>query len=210
MAKRKTVGALAIQCANDSTKYKAREIGQEMVEDKSIENGLIECVKIHNPIFDMDDYCVGYVIASDPLIKGVMRRKFFAMPYLPSPRPEQAVFLYNKRSDKFTHFLWCLPASHSSNPDAWTMEKLYQTTNVPKEYLRMKAWSHAFYDLCFWEFIRHHNKIDMLSESEYLKVNREEFAKAGEKTSPTAGSEAFDFGKVRVEHIEDTTTARTE
>jgi len=208
MAKRKTVGALAVQCANDSTKYDALEIGHAMVEDRSIEQGLLECVQKHNPIFDMNDYCVGYVIASDPLIQGVMRRKFFAMPYLPSPRPEQAVFLYNKELDRFTHFLWCLPAAYSTNPDAWTMERLYQTTNVPKEYLRMKAWSHAFYDLCFWPFIRHHNKIDMLSESEYLKVNGEEFRKAGEKDSPTADTEAFDFSKISIEHIEDTTTAR--
>ncbi len=207
MAKRKTVGALAVQCANDSTNYKAREIGQEMVEDNSIEEGLYECIRRHNPIFDEDEYCVGYVIASDPLICGVMRRKFFAMLYLPSPRPEQTVFLYNKRLDRITKFLWCLPAAASNNPNAWTMERLY-TQDPPKEYLRMKAWTHAFYDGCFWEFIRHHNKIDMLSESEYLRAHREEFIKAGEKDAPTSGSEAFDFGKIQIDHIENTTTAR--
>lgn len=207
MTEKLTVGAQTLKCASDTTKYDPLEIGHALVEDCSIERGLQECIIAHNPIFNEDEYCVGYVIASDPLIKGVMRRKFFAMLYLPSPRPEQTVFLYNKRKDQITKLLWCLPAAYSPQQELegvaeekrpWTMERLYQTTNVPKQYWRMKAWTHAFYDGCFWEFIRHHNKIDLLSEHEYLKFNREKLIKScGDQISPGL-SNASDFAKIAI------------
>lgn len=207
MNKRKTAGELSLKAANDNTKYDPLEIGHALVEDNSIENGLYECIQRHNPIFAEDLYCVGYIIASDPLIKGVMRRNFFAMLHLPSPRPEQAVFLYNKRLDKIIKRLWVLPAAYSPNQDnpkipesdrPWTMERLYLTRNVPKKYLTMKAWSIAFYDGVFWEFIRKQHDITMLSEKEFLESNREKFIQAGCKELVPSLTDPFDFSKISV------------
>jgi len=207
MRKRKTAGELTLKAASDNTKYDALEIGHALVEDNSIEKGLIECIERHKGIFDEDEFCVGYVIASDPLIKGVMRRKFFAMLYLPSPRPEQAVFLYNKRLDKITKRLWVLPACYSPNAKAWTMEKLYTSSIVPKGYQTMKRWSEYFYDGVFWESIRKEHNITLLSEHEFLNANREKLIQSTPQQFESGSSKSFDFSKISIKQVVDTKTA---
>ncbi len=203
MTERLTAGQQSLKASKDSTKYDSREVGHALVEDGSIARNLVEAAQRHRAIFDMDEYCVGYVIASDPLIAGVMRRKFFAYPHLPSPRPEQAIFLYNKPLDKITKRLWVLPAAFSNNPNAWTMERLYVTDLVPNEYQTMKAWSKAFYDGVFWDYVRKDQDISMLSEHEYLKANREKFIEAGSKEFNSNLTESFDFSKITVNKVVD-------
>jgi len=214
MARRKTAGELSLKASSDTTKYDYLEIGHALTDD--IGKELMLCAERHNKIFDENEYCVGYVIASDPLIKNVMRRKFFAMLYLPSPRPNQAVFLYNKTKDQITKRLWVLPAAD-------VMSLLSEKTIVDKQYLTMKAWSDAFFHswsfddqaqgwinntpTYFFDFIRKQHGISMLSEKEYLNANREELIKAGCKDSETIPTESFDFSKVTIEKIIDTKTA---
>lgn len=198
MTERKTAGELSIKAALDNTRYDALEIGHALADE--VEKELYVCARRHIPIFDEQEYCVGYVIAADPLIKNVMRRKFFAMLYMPSPRPNQSVFLYNKAMDKLVKCLWVLP-----NPA--TMAELSELTIVDKKYRRMKAWCDAFFDLKFWPFIRKQNNINLLSEIEYLKANREELIKAGCKEGKPSGTDAFDFSKIAINKIIDTKTA---
>ena len=198
MAKRKTAGALSLQAASDLTKYDPLEIGHALTED--IAKHLEACVKAHNPIFDMEEYCVCYVIATDPLIKGVKRRKFYGFPYLPKPRPNQTVFLYNKRLGRFTKRLWVLP-------NAEVMAVLAEAGYVDKKWKTMQAWSIAFFKGTFWEYIRHAEGINMLSESEFLNANREKLIQAGCQDVETLPAEPFDFSKVKISHINDTITA---
>lgn len=214
MARRKTAGELSLKASSDTTKYDYLEVGHALTDD--IGKELMTCAQRHNKIFDEDEYCVGYVLASDPLIKNVMRRKFFAMLHLPSPRPNQAVFLYNKITDKITKRLWVLPAAD-------VMSLLSERSIVDKQYLTMKAWSDAFFHswsfdekvngwinntpTYFFDFIRKQHDINILSEKEYLNAHREELIKAGCKDSETPISEAFDFSKVTIEKIIDTKTA---
>src|SRR6478736_8980683 len=196
--KRLTAGEMSLKASMDECKYDSREVGMALTEDMAKE--LQECVHRHNPIFNEDRYCVGYVIAGDPLLKNVMRRKFFAMLYLPSPRPKQAIFLYNKTFDRFEKRLWVLP-------NAATMAELSECAYVAKPYELMKAWSDAFFSGKFWQFIRKQHDIDMLSEIEYLKANREELIKAGCKEGKPLATEAFDFSKIAINKIVDTKTA---
>lgn len=192
MIERDTAGALALKAASDSTIYDSLEVGHALTEDIACE--LMVCAHRHKEIFDEDQYCVGYVIAGDPLIKNVMRRKFFAFLYLPSPRPNQSVFLYDKRWDRFTKRLWTLP-------NAWTMACLSELNNVDPKFLDMKGWCDAFFNLSFWQTIRKQHGIDMLSESEYLNANREKFIKAGCKEIKSSAPEAFDFTKIKANKI---------
>lgn len=185
--KRQTAGELSVKASCDTTRYDALDVGHALTED--IAKELVECARRHNPIFNENQYCIGYVIASDPLIHNLMRRKFFAMLYLPSPRPNQAVFLYNKAMDRFEKRLWVLP-----NPA--TMAELSEMTYVDKAYRTMKSWCDAFYDGTFWQFIRKQHDIDMLSEIEYLNVNREKLIKSGCKESTSSRREPFDFSKI--------------
>ena len=195
---RKTAGELSLEAQEDNTKYNSMDVGVALADE--VEKELYVCARRHIEIFDEQEYCVGYVIATDPLIKNVMRRKFFAMLYMPSPRPNQAVFLYNKAMDKITKVLWVLP-----NPA--TMAELSELTIVARPYQRMKAWCDAFFEKKFWPFVRLQSKINLLSEIEYLKANREELIKAGCKEGMPPGSDAFDFTKISSKKITNADTA---
>ena len=196
---RQTAGELAKKASQDNTKYLAREVG-EAICDSTYEN-LVKCVRHYNTVYDEDEYCVIMQKATDPLIKGLIRRKYYAWMYLPKPRPDQAVLLYNKRKDQFVKRLWVLP-------DARLMSYLASTNViVPKEYETMQAWSVAFYKGTFWEYIRHEHNISMLSEYEYFNLHRDELLKAGCKLPTADSAEAFDFGKISIEKVVDSQEA---
>jgi hypothetical protein len=183
-----TLGQVHNKLIADTTKYNAFEVGYALIQD--IAEELMKCALRHEPIFDEDEYCVGFVLAADPIFKEtMMRRKFFAYLYLPSPRPNQCIFLYNKKKQQFIKRLWTLP-------NAATMAELSEMSIVDRRYRDMKGWCDAFFKLKFWEYIREQHKIDMLSESEYLKVNREKLIKSGCQDGKPSDPEPFNFGKI--------------
>ncbi len=202
MSQRKTAGELSSQAMADMTRYDALEVGHYLAED--IEENLYESIRLHQTIIDEPEFCVVMVIATDPLIPNLMRRKFYCWPYLPKPRPNQSVFLYNRAADRITKRLWVLPSD-------MTMAEL-ATSNliVHKRYRTMQAWCVAFFKQDFWEYIRYDQEIDMLSEHEYFLKHRDELIQAGCKIPDIGFAEAFDFDKIQVEHIVDTTTAMGE
>ncbi len=198
MTERITAGELSRKALADTTKYNALEVGHAMADDIGIE--LRKAIEIYKPMIDEREFCVVMVLATDPLIKNVIRRKFYCWPYLPSPRPNQSVFLYNKDKDDITKRLWVLPS-------AMVMAELAGTSIVVhKRYQTMQAWSVAFYKGTFWEYIRHEHNIDMLSEKEYLSAHRDELIQAGCQESKTPVAQPFDFSKIAIEKIIDTKT----
>jgi hypothetical protein len=198
LSKKKTVGEQAYNASLDEARYNVYDIAYALTDD--IAKELQICAHRHTHIFGEEEYCVGYVLASDPLIKGVMRRKFFSYLYLPSPRPSQSVFLYNKIKDQFTKRLWTLP-------NAWSMACLSETATVDSKFKEMKHWCNAFFAGTFWETIRAQHGIKLLSETEYLNTHREELIKAsGEQIQPST-PEAFDFSKITVNHVVDSNNA---
>lgn len=190
----KTVGSIAYKATHDTTRYDPLEVGHAVNDDIGVH--IQECIRIYNRMIGEDRYCVCYVWADDPLIVGVRRRKFFGYPYLPSPRPDQGVFLYNKRKDELEKRLWILPK-------AQVMEQLYLATYVPKGYENMKRWSMAFYDGYFWQLIRKENNLLMESESEYLDAHREELIQAGCKELKSGFTDPFDFSKIATNKVID-------
>jgi hypothetical protein len=201
MKKRQTAGQLSLKASADRTIYKSMEVAMALTED--IGRELMICAHRHKEIFDESEYCVGYVIASDMILKNLQRRKFFAMLYLPSPRPNQSVFLYNKAQDRFTKVLWILP-----NPA--TMAELSQITTVDKKFRRMKGWCDAFFAFKFWEHIREQSKTNILSEIEYLNANREELIKANSQNVNPSLSHPLDFGQVSIDKIANPNTIISE
>lgn len=198
---RQTAGELSNKAMCDSTKYNAREVGEHLSED--IADHLYESIRLHHNIIDEGEFCVVMVIAEDPLIKNLKRRKFYCWPYLPSPRPNQAVFLYNKKLDRITKRLWVLPSDMVMAELAGTpiiVHKVYQT---------MQAWSVAFFKGTFWEYIRHEHDIKMPSEHEYFLAHREELIKAGCKLPDSSIVEPFDFGKIAINNIIDSQNVST-
>ena len=193
-----TAGELSRKALSDPTKYDALEVGHAMSED--IEKNLYESIQKHLDIIDEPEFCVVMVIAKDPLIKNLVRRKFYCWPYLPKPRPNQAVFLYNKCLSKITKRLWVLPSD-------MVMAELASLCAVDKRYQTMQAWSIAFFEGKFWDYIRYEHNINMLSEHEYFLEHREELIKAGCKIPAPSLSEPFDFSKIHIEKIIDTQAA---
>ena len=196
---RKTAGELSNKAMSDTTKYDSREVGHAMADD--IEKHLYESVQKHKHIINENEFCVVMIIAKDPLIKNLIRRKFYCWPYLPKPRPNQAVFLYDKRKDRIVKRLWVLPS------DMVMAELAGTNVIVHKQYSTMQAWSVAFFKGTFWEYIRHEHKINMPSEHEYFLEHREELIQAGCQIPDPGFSEAFDFDKIAIEKIVDTQQA---
>ena len=200
MTRRKTAGELSLKASSDKTKYDPLEVGYALCDD--VVNQLYICANRHENIFDEDEYCIMLVVASDPLIKGIRRHKYAAFLYLPSPRPEQSCYLYNKKTQKLKR-LWTLPS-------AMVMATISETPIVADKWKKTKAWCDAFYNKTFWEYIRKEHGISILSELEYLNANREELIKAGAKQVDPSFTEPFDFRKISVEKIVDTKTSIVE
>lgn len=198
MEKRETAGEISNKLNTDNTKYNALEVGHAMTED--IGDHIYEAARTYHDMIDEDLYCVVMVVAKDPLLKNVVRRKFYCWPYLPSPRPNQAVFLYNKRLGKVTKRLWVLPSD-------MVMAELAELAIVHQKYKTMQAWAVAFFEGKFWEYIRYEHDIDMLSEKEYLSAHREELIKAGCQVPDSTAPEPFDFSKIHIKNVIDTQEA---
>lgn len=209
-----SAGELSRKAMADTTKYDALEVGHALADEIMPE--LRKCIENHKTLIDENEFCIVMLISKDPLIHNLMRRKFYAWPYLPKPRPNQSVFLYNKGMDAITHRLWILPSD-------MVMAELHSLPQVDKRYRTMKAWSDAFYkgwkfdkvsksfynaDPCyFWNYVRADQKINMLSEHEYFLEHREELIKAGCKLPDANYSEPFDFDKINIEKVIDTQEA---
>ncbi len=185
MNKRKTAGELSLQVGADETKYDSLEIGRALTED--IQEQLRICVERHLDIFNEDVWCVGYLLSKHQNLTNVMVRNFFATLYLPKPRPNQTIFLYDRRQHKITKRLWALP-------NAATMAELSEMISVAPQYVSMKYWSDAFfkgwkYDKSenaminetpshFFDIIRLQHGINLESEKEYLDMHRPELVKS--------------------------------
>jgi len=198
MKQRISAGELSSKAYKDTTKYNALEVGHALTDE--IEPHLRQAIDNYKDIIDEPEFCVVMIIAKDPLISNLMRRKFYCWPHLPKPRPNQSVFLYNKSLDRITKRLWVLPS-------AMVMAELTSLRVVDKRYQTMQAWSMAFFKGTFWDYVRYDQNITMLSEKEYLEANREKLIKAGCKVPDATYSEPFDFSKVAIEKVIDTQEA---
>lgn len=157
---RPTAGELAQKALSDTTVYNATEVGQAMCDD--IEKHLYDAVSNYVDKIEQDKFCVVMLIGKDSLLHNLIRRKFYCWPFLPKPRPNQAVFLYEKSKDRITKRLWILPCDAA-------MAELASLTAVHKRYKNMQRWSKAFFDGNFWDTIRGESGVDLKSEYECLQ-----------------------------------------
>lgn len=189
-----TAGELAHKAALDTTTYKAMEVAHAWVED--LFDQLMESAHLYKDKIDQDEFCIVYVIATDPLLPTLKRRKFYCWPYLPAPRPNQGVYLYRKSSDRIVCRLWTLPVAE-------TMAELATPGFVvDKPYELMQLWSREFYKGNFWKFIRKQHGINMLSQEEWDELNKADLIKAGLESGNPRLSDSFDFSKISAGQME--------
>lgn len=191
-----TAGAKSLKAASDSSIYDGIEVAEAQMWDTP--QNVFDCARRHASIFDETEYFIVMVRAGDPLIHGLVRQKFYAYMYLPSPRPEQAVWLYNKALDK-VQFLWALPP-------AKVMAAISEAHVVAKKWERTRGWCKAFFEGSFWHHIRAQHHIKHLSEHEYLLENKSRLIEASGKNTESLGSDSFDFGKIAVDKVVDLNT----
>lgn len=191
MVKRKTAGEMSLKAASDNTVYDPLEVAHALTDD--ICEQLRICAHTHSKIFDEDEFFLILVIASDPLIHGIRRHKYTAFPYMPQPRPQQTVFLFNKATQSCKR-LWALP-------NAKTMAIISEMPHVAPEWTNTKYWCDAFFAHTFFNSIRRQHNIHHLSEREYLDANRSELIKAGGNEFKGDTSDAFDFSKVAIQKV---------
>lgn len=164
-----TAGSLCLKASGDSHIYDPLEIAYGMTD--KVMMGISECIEAHENIFNEDEFFVVLQRASDPILKNVMRQKFYADLFLPEPRPEQMVCLYNRRTLEVTR-LWSLP-------NAKVMAIVSEMPWVDQKWVNTKYWCDAFFSGQFFERIRDQYKFSHLSRREYLDNHREEFVKRG-------------------------------
>lgn len=196
MKRRKTAGELSHKASKDNTKYDAMELAMASHDD--VHSQLLKCAEIHSDhdrFKDLTEFCVGLYIASDPLIRNVRRHKYCAFPWLPEPRPHQAMFLFRKSTQKL-HLLWCLPSPLD-------MATLSEMPYVDAKWERTKGWCDAFYQKKFWEHIRSQSGISMLSQEEYLNANCPEIIQARSNQVKGSVADTFDFSKISVKKVVD-------
>ena len=200
MYKGKTAGEYSLKASRDNSRYDPLELGYAMTDD--VINQLRICAERHEPIFDEVEYCLCLNVASDPLISHVKRHKYSAYLYLPSPRPEQSCYLYNKITKNIRR-LWSLP-------NAKVMAIISEMPHVAAKWQMTKSWCDSFFNKEFWQIIRKQNNMSMLSEIEYLEANREKLIKSGCNECDPTLSQPFDFNKVVSNKIVDTNNVVTD
>ena len=187
-----TAGAHTLKAAQDHTKYDPFELGEALCKD--ILDEVWKCIDAHHSIINEPEFCIISILGTDCLIKhGFKRRKFYAWPFLPKPRPNQICFLYEKGIDMIRR-LWSLP-------NAKTMAEISTVSNVAPIWKDTKYWCDNFYKGTFWEAIRKQHDIDLLSEEEFLSAHREELIKTGAKEIDSSFTKPFDFSKVTTNKI---------
>jgi len=197
MVRRKTAGEQSLKALSDNSHYDPLEVGEALCKDV-IAQAFI-CARTHEKIFDEPEFFVCLFIAGDPLLHNLKRHKYAAFLYLPSPRPEQVCFLYNKTTQKLKR-LWSLP-------NAKVMACISEAGYVNSKWRNTKVWCDAFYAGQFWETIRSQNNFNHLSEIEYIRLHREELIKSGAKDVDPSLTDAFDFDKIAIKQIVDTQIA---
>lgn len=183
---KETLGDKYNKVLADSTRYDPVDMAFAMVEKIPLE--LITCAERHKKIFDEDEYFIGFVISDDPMLKGIRRQKFHALMFMPTPVPEQAIWLYNKITDEYK-FMWCLP-------DPYAMANYSTLTYVDEEKRRIKTWCDAYFNGNFWETIRSMHGIEHLSEHEYRLKHRNIIPNFKLNEGNPCLTETFDFSKV--------------
>lgn len=150
------------EVGRDTSAYCAFDLADELVKD--VDKQVWECFKRHEYTFDTEFFCVVMLYASDCAVKAMVRRKFYAWPFLPQPRCSQTVW-YCKRGVGPIKMLWALPASD-------TLATLATLVTVHKDYRNMQRWARWIYEPGFYERIRKEAHIPMLSEEEHLDIVR--------------------------------------
>lgn len=189
-----TAGEAEKKIREDRTVYKAMEVAEAACHD--IMQQVEICADTHHHIIDEPEFFVVMLLGDDSVLKTVTRRKFYAYPFLPSPRPNQSVWAYYKKS-KSLQFLWALP-------EPMTMAALSTMTAVDPAYRNMKMWSDWFYSGRFSHYVREFfHKQHWVTEKQYLRAHSAKFIEAMKNRDSRLGADTTNSLDVDVQKLID-------
>lgn len=196
--KRKKAGQLNAELRKETCPYEAGEVVQEMTKD--IPEQLYQCARNHREVIDEPEYCVIMLLRKEPHLENIIRHLYFAWPYMPKPRPDQSVFIYNKAKDSLD-LLWTLPPAHA-------LAMLSEMQVVDQGYFNMKKWCDLYWDELkgkrVWaEEIRKWTGCKLETEDEFLKAHSEELAKLSLNFPDSGGSDSLNFTVVDGQKVSD-------
>lgn len=196
----------------DEHPYDPLEVAHASLDEATL--NLYKCAELHdqNKWFQyFDEFCVCiFFTEGEGLLKNLRRQKFCAFPYLPDPRPQQAVFLFNRVKQTFTR-LWCLP-------NAAVMAICSEMTNVASSWKTTKKWSDAWFEgktkhyNIFFNLIKRESKTKLSHRFDWRdkvrpqilsELDRAEFLNLFADEIEGSSSDPFDFSKVAVHEVID-------
>lgn len=161
--------------------------------------GIIECIDRHYDTFSVTKFCAVCTLShGEGGLKYLIRSKYYATPWLPTPFPNQSVWLFDKE-DGSTLFLWSLPG-----PMKMAMLSEEFSYNILHNEKRTKIWCDAFFKGApsFWKTIREMHGIDMLSEMEIENRNRKMGAKRIDDDALGLDADSFYLPEIRIKKLE--------
>lgn len=164
---KKTTAQINNENLKDTTNYDAMEIAEQGVN--TLEKQLQIAIDRGRQQFSENVFSVIMLFKQDPRQTTVLKRVFTASPFMPKPRPDQAVWVYNRITDKLT-FMWSLPNAHITSC-------LSVMLAPPKYWQRTATWCRAFFEGRLVDLIRKETGITLETEREFLRSHREELAK---------------------------------
>lgn len=186
-----TAGSLCLKASGDSHIYDPLEIAYGMTD--KVMQGITECIEAHEKILGEEEFFVILQRASDPVLKNVIRQKFYADIFLPEPRPEQMVCLYKKKDSSVIR-LWSLP-------NAKVMAVISEMNWVDERWEKTKFWCDAFYSGRFFDLIREQYHFTHQTKKEFLNSNREKFVHSCGDDLNTSISESRDGSEIGMNEV---------
>lgn len=179
-----TAGALANKALSNDN-----QDGWDLAREwtKTVIPEVWKCIDIHKPICQDKEFFVIMLYADDCMIPNCIRRKFYAWPWMPKPRPRQSVWLYRKETDDIQG-MWSLP-----NAELMARLATDDHSKIPKEYTNLAVWCRSFFKGTFPQDIRKFYKIDLLTEEEYNSRFLPELVQPVQNNLFGEGPDAFDF-----------------
>jgi hypothetical protein len=186
-----TAGEKCFKASQDTSFHDPLDIA--MADLEGVYENLTQCAHSHISKIGEPHFFIVMLICTDVLIKGLQRRKFYADIFLPDPRPNQLVCMYEKKLDSMKR-IWSLPSPA-------VMAVISSTDLVDDVWKMTKYWCDAFYNRDFHQKIRDQWKITDLSREESKKSSlyRENIIKFRSQNDCPFLSKPFDAFKTVVQ-----------
>lgn len=165
---KKTTAQISNELMKDRTKYKSMEVAEQQL--LSLPKQLEELIERAEKELEEDTFALVMILKKDFRMPYVVKRIFFYSAFLPKPMPDQAVWVYNRKTQKLT-FMWSLP-----EPEGCAY--LSYMVQVDPKWKRTADWCKGYFNKTLIDQRRKETGVKLETESEFLELNRNKLTNA--------------------------------